>query len=210
MSAAEVTTSEEKPEHKLDSVLNEDQLHAALKKLPETFRAPLLLRYFSGFPAYNQIAAILSLPIGTVRSRLNEAKLKLAKKWEQPVDSALDAAKERDEWNSFYFDTFSGIHDHDGCKNKFMEHLHKNVELVYPNGKSNTGSWVFEKMIMDDRDAGSWLKPSNVVSSGNISIIETNHFNSPEHPHHCPAHSVLVLQRNNREVSKMNLYLSWQ
>jgi hypothetical protein len=63
-------------------------------------------------------------------------------------------------------------------------------------------------MIVDDRKYGSWLSPFNVVSSGNISIIEARHFNSSEHPQHCPMRSVLVLYRDNTGVSKMSLHPS--
>jgi RNA polymerase sigma factor (sigma-70 family) len=197
-------------EKKLDCLATQSRLYTVLTQLPETLRSTLLLRYFSSFQSYTEIASILSVPVGTVRSRLNEAKLKLAEKWHQPLNPCINILKESDEWNSFYYETFSGMHHHDNYKNRFINHLDKNLQLILATGKSNTGSWRFEKMIVEDRKFGSWLTPANVMSCGNISIIEAKHFNSPEHPHHCPPKSVALLYRKKGEVSKMSLYLSWQ
>jgi len=201
---------EQELERKLDSLSTQSRLYAVLTHLPEALRSTVLLRYFSSFQSYNEIAGILSIPVGTVRSRLNEAKLKLAEKWQQKLGFGIHILKETEEWNHFYHETYSGIHHHDDYKNRFINHLDKNIQIIFPGGKSNTGNRVFENMIADDRKHGSWLTPVNVLSCGNISILESKHFNSPEHPHHCPARSVTVLYRKEREVNKMNLHLSWQ
>ena len=67
-------------EEQLEYVERETRLQTAIRQLPEILRTTLLLRYFSGRQSYNEIADILSVPVGTVRSRLNEAKSKLLNK----------------------------------------------------------------------------------------------------------------------------------
>ncbi|OHB78265.1 MAG: RNA polymerase subunit sigma-70 [Planctomycetes bacterium RBG_16_64_10] len=52
------------------------QVRAALAMLSEEHRAILVLREIDGRP-YDEIAEILALPIGTVRSRLHRARLQL-------------------------------------------------------------------------------------------------------------------------------------
>lgn len=49
---------------------------AAVGHLPTAYRETLLLRYYSDLP-YDQIASALSIPIGTVRSRLAYARMLL-------------------------------------------------------------------------------------------------------------------------------------
>ncbi len=49
------------------------RVHAALATLPPDHRAIVLLRDLQGF-AYTEIAAILRIPVGTVRSRLSRAR----------------------------------------------------------------------------------------------------------------------------------------
>ena len=50
--------------------------------LPENLREILILAYFEQF-SYKQMADILSIPIGTVKSRLHSAVGHFAKKWKQ-------------------------------------------------------------------------------------------------------------------------------
>jgi RNA polymerase sigma-70 factor (ECF subfamily) len=52
------------------------QIQEAIERLPEEFREPLVLFDGEGM-SYQEIADLLELPIGTVRSRLNRARKKL-------------------------------------------------------------------------------------------------------------------------------------
>lgn len=201
---------EDEIEKRLDRLSTESRLYISLTRLPETLRSALLLRYFSGYQSYNEISEILSLPIGTVRSRLNEAKSKLIEKWNQPPGFEVNVIKESNEWNEFYYQTYSGLHFHDDEKNRLLDHFDRSIQIVLPGGESNIGSRVFENILADDRRVGSYLTPVNVVSSGNISIIEVMHHNSVEHPHHCPPRSVAIMFRGATNVNKMNLHFSWE
>jgi RNA polymerase sigma-70 factor (ECF subfamily) len=51
----------------------------AIARLPEVYRASLVLRDIEGL-AYEEIAEILDIPGGTVRSRINRARLMLKDK----------------------------------------------------------------------------------------------------------------------------------
>ena len=61
---------------------NETSLRVAqiITKMPENLREILLLAYFNRF-SYKQMAEILSIPIGTVKSRLHTAVGRFAKDW---------------------------------------------------------------------------------------------------------------------------------
>ena len=54
-------------------------IRAAVAELSEPLKEVVILRYFESFPL-NEIAATLSLPIGTVKLRLNYAKAILARR----------------------------------------------------------------------------------------------------------------------------------
>jgi len=55
---------------------SDQRIHAALQQVSPDFRSVLVLRDLDGMK-YEEIAAALELPIGTVRSRLHRARLEL-------------------------------------------------------------------------------------------------------------------------------------
>lgn len=57
-----------------------------IANLPENLREILVLAYFHKF-SYKQMAKILSIPIGTVKSRLHTAVGRFAKEWKASVGS---------------------------------------------------------------------------------------------------------------------------
>lgn len=71
-------SDEPTPEECLVRKETSDQVWHALQQLPKPARTVVYLRYFSSTPAYEQIATECGIPVGTVRSRLNQAKKTLA------------------------------------------------------------------------------------------------------------------------------------
>ena len=67
---------------------NEISLRVAqvIEEMPENLKEILLLAYFQRF-SYKQMAEILSIPIGTVKSRLHTAVGRFAKEWKASVGS---------------------------------------------------------------------------------------------------------------------------
>jgi len=75
-------------ERKIDA----DAAVAALKKLDERFRAPLMLFYLENH-SYQEIAEILDIPIGTVMSRLRRGKDRLRATMETKAEQSGDVIK---------------------------------------------------------------------------------------------------------------------
>ena len=63
-----------------------EQLHCALDALSEPLRLALILREWQGL-SYEEIAEVLRLPVGTVRSRLHQARQKFQQKWLELEDA---------------------------------------------------------------------------------------------------------------------------
>jgi RNA polymerase sigma-70 factor (ECF subfamily) len=80
-----------RPAAELDAQLSQGESDAArqetaaavqniVQHMPENLRAVLLLSYFHQFP-YREIADILNVPLGTVKSRLHVAVREFARRW---------------------------------------------------------------------------------------------------------------------------------
>jgi len=69
-------------EHPIAGLEREERkrlVHSGLRALPAELRLPLVLCDLSGMP-YEEIAGQLGIPLGTVKSRINRARLELAKR----------------------------------------------------------------------------------------------------------------------------------
>jgi RNA polymerase sigma-70 factor (ECF subfamily) len=72
-----LVSAEPDPHEQSDSEEQRRELQQALRELPESFRQVVLLVYYQGLK-YREAADILSIPVGTVKSRLHSALLKLS------------------------------------------------------------------------------------------------------------------------------------
>lgn len=74
------------PYDELEKSETATQVNDVIAGLPENLREILILAYFNKF-SYKQMADVLSIPIGTVKSRLHTAVAKFAKDWKAAVGS---------------------------------------------------------------------------------------------------------------------------
>ncbi|WP_210588715.1 RNA polymerase sigma factor [Streptomyces sp. GESEQ-35] len=66
------------PERLIEQHAMRDWIWYAVEELPPKLRLVLMLRHFTGITSYEEIAAACEVPVGTVRSRLNQARGKMA------------------------------------------------------------------------------------------------------------------------------------
>jgi len=67
-------------------VENRAQVRACVDRLPENLRQVLILAYYQGLK-YREVADILGIPVGTVKSRLHAALAKFHEAWSVPIPS---------------------------------------------------------------------------------------------------------------------------
>lgn len=83
------------PEQEFVNKLLREDLIKAMDELPENFRVVLVLSELDGF-SYNEIASIVDVPIGTVRSRLSRARSMMQKSlWQYSNVADEDLAPNR-------------------------------------------------------------------------------------------------------------------
>ena len=68
-----------RPDRSTETVLVETSIQEAMESLPPNYRQAVILRDIEGM-SYQEIAKIAHCPLGTVKSRVNRARLKLQQK----------------------------------------------------------------------------------------------------------------------------------
>ena len=74
------------PYEELEKSETASRVGQIVENMPENLREILILAYFNKF-SYKQMAQILSIPIGTVKSRLHTAVGRFAKEWKESAGS---------------------------------------------------------------------------------------------------------------------------
>ena len=77
-----LTSKEASPESQAESIQQRDWIRESVAALPDTLREAVNLVYYQGLK-YREAADILKIPVGTVKSRLHAAILKLNEAWTQ-------------------------------------------------------------------------------------------------------------------------------
>ena len=85
-------SSDETPVSKLSTDENRRWIRQALDRLPEYLRSVIILVYFQGLK-YREASEVLSIPVGTVKSRVHTAVMRLTEAWNraQPKANSVDA-----------------------------------------------------------------------------------------------------------------------
>ena len=81
----EIVDENQTPEEKTHSDMVQDQVKDAIQKLPDSFKDAVLLRDVQGLD-YEEISEILKTPLGTVKSRINRGRARLAKMLKHLID----------------------------------------------------------------------------------------------------------------------------
>jgi RNA polymerase sigma-70 factor (ECF subfamily) len=81
-----LTSDATRPYEELQKNETASQVRQVIGDMPENLREILILAYFNRF-SYKQMAQILSIPIGTVKSRLHTAVGRFAKDWKAGLGS---------------------------------------------------------------------------------------------------------------------------
>jgi RNA polymerase sigma factor (sigma-70 family) len=95
------------PEETLERHIMGEWVWQALDSLSADERLTVMLRHFSRCTSYDTIARVTSVPVGTVRSRLNRARRRLADRLMAtasgtPMSHADLQAAQRTQWEEFY------------------------------------------------------------------------------------------------------------
>jgi RNA polymerase sigma-70 factor (ECF subfamily) len=198
----------ESPEQIMERHAMRDWLWSAIDELTPALRTTVLLRHFSArVSSYEQIAAVCGVPVGTVRSRLSQARAKLAEAMTATAnavhnDAAMLAAASRHD----ALETLAAAER--GQFGKLLaERWSPDVTLF--SGRQPVGGREFLVRGMEgDLEAGVRQRFVDVVTSRDTTIWEMDLVNPPDDPEHCPPAVAWVMSLDDGRVSQLRLFHS--
>ncbi|NMO51476.1 RNA polymerase sigma factor [Actinoplanes sp. TBRC 11911] len=183
-----------------------DWIWHALGQLTPAVQPVAMLRYFSGNNSYEHIAQLCGIPVGTVRSRLSEARRQLAEilprvRDDRHDDVAARTTERREEAIAILSAAASGM-----PSGRIVDRWHKDVAMFWPEGVQTVGlESIFEVMARDHRD-GVTYRLNAVTAGPGITVWEMGFVNPPHDPHHCPPGATWLLSDKKGRVRQTRLF----
>ncbi|MGH2369756.1 MAG: RNA polymerase sigma factor, partial [Chloroflexota bacterium] len=190
----------------LDRQALRDWVWHALGELSEPLRMAALLRYFSGVSSYDQIAALCGVPVGTVRSRLNQAKRKLADALLAGAGLAHDGAASLASARRQEFAELLAAAERGAFAGALAGRWSRDAEIVAPDGQRTRGLAFLLRAMDSDLEAGVHQRPVNVIASRDVTIVEADLLSPPDDPDHCPPGVVWLEVLRDGRVERLRLF----
>ncbi|MFF7443247.1 RNA polymerase sigma factor [Streptomyces sp. NPDC008122] len=194
------------PEHVLDKHALRDWIWEAVESLSPTLRLPVVLRYFSaGVTSYQQIAEACGIPVGTVRSRLSQARTGLAKALEATAAGAHDDVRRRTEesWLEVR-DTLAAAER--GEYGKVVSDRYTPGVTLLSAGRHLGGSELLVAGMEGDLSVGVRQRPAHVIAGRSLIVWEMDLVNPPDAPDHCPPGVAWIMTLEGGRVDRVSLY----
>ncbi|WP_338692916.1 sigma-70 family RNA polymerase sigma factor [Streptomyces sp. Q6] len=201
-----IPSSSVTPEQILDRHVMRDWIWEAVEGLSPTLRLPFVLRYFSlRLTSYQQIARACGIPVGTVRSRLSQARARLARTLEATAEDghaetrtrtraawaearATLAAAERGEFAKVVADRYA-----------------RDVSL-YAGAEMLGGTELLLAGMESDLSAGVRQRPVHVVAGRSLVVWEMDLVNPPDAPDHCPPGVAWIMAFDQGRIDRLTLW----
>ncbi|MFC0549410.1 RNA polymerase sigma factor [Planotetraspora thailandica] len=211
MEALGLPSAEPTQEELLDGGSMRDWVWHALGELSEPIRLVALLRYFSDVSSYDQIAELCGVPVGTVRSRLNQARAKLADALRATADLAHDDSASFTRARRQEAEEMMAAAQRGAFADVVKEQWWPEAEFVGPNGErpgpGGGSGRDFAVWAMDfDLSNGVRQRISNVVAGRDLTIWEAELISPPDNPDHCPPGVVWLHGLREGRVRRLRLF----
>jgi len=193
------------PEQVVETHALQDWIWTAMGELSPPLRVVLMLRYFSGVTAYEHIAQACELPVGTVRSRLNQARTKMAAALLATADSTHDSAGDLNGATRREAVETLAAAEAGRFAEVAAERWSSRFRLV--GGRGQEYGLDLALAAMDrDVEAGVRQRPINTIAGRDVAVWEMDLINPPDKPEHCPPSVVWLMTIGDGLVQRLRLF----
>jgi len=168
-------------EQQIDRGALRDWVWTALERLPESQRVAVMLRHFSSAGSYEAIAEICDVPVGTVRSRLNAARARLA---DELLATAAQAHVDRDR--ALPAGVAMGAFERSGDRRVLESAFTPHVSFRMADKVERHGRDLLATLLARDFEDGVTSRLQRVILGEHVAVVELLLDSPPEQPLHCP------------------------
>jgi len=182
-----------------------EEVWVALEMLPEHLRVTALLRHNGR--SYDEIAGVLGIPVGTVRSRLSQARtaLKLALTaaatrvgGELLSELEARATHMRERFDAFYLEGDRGLWA------LYVDDL----DLRFSGAAPRRGRVHLESEFLDDVHHGVRLEVGELVYGPSVSVLDATLHNPVHDPYRCPPNGTMLSLHSGGRISRVHIYMA--
>ncbi|WP_051800070.1 RNA polymerase sigma factor [Catenuloplanes japonicus] len=196
--------AEPRPDEMLDTADARDWVRHAVGRLSAPIREVVLLRYFSGFSSYHQIAQLCGIGVDTVGSRLRDGRRILARTLRDTAGEAYRTADAEAETHwALARQHFTTIHR--GGYASVIEDWYRPDFSVMFLGALTGDRTAFGTLIDWTMEAGVVGTLRDVAGSDDVLVWEGAFHNPPESPDHCPPTFAWMLRLREGRVARIGV-----
>jgi RNA polymerase sigma-70 factor (ECF subfamily) len=196
-------------ECRIEEAALRDWVWEAIGELSQALHDVVVLRYFSTTAGYDAIAAALGIPVGTVRSRLHDARAALVSRLRE---LELAAATDHSRLTRARETLFTAIVEEYNCGNQpalLASALADGARLtVAASDEVFVGPAAITRSLAEDIEAGVRLNLLRVVASAGLTVVEGAFQNPADAPDHCPPLTTQVYRHRGEEIVSLHLVYS--
>jgi len=192
-------------EEELDRRALRDWVWHGVAQLSEPLQVVVLLRHFGAQHSYRDIARICGVPVGTVRSRLNEARRRIAGSLAAEAEAAHDdvgalARRRRHALDAMLRASLRG------------DHAALVADLALPDmvlsgwwGDVPHGRDLLVRILDMDAAAGVREDIVDVCGTAQLTVMECRLVSPPDDPTHCPPGVLWLVRMRDERIAGVRL-----
>jgi RNA polymerase sigma factor (sigma-70 family) len=169
----------------LERAATGDWVQQAVSELADPVREVVVLRWFSDWSSYRQIAQLCGVPEDTVRSRLRTGRRALAGALQRSATAAHADAGRAAELSRGQAEETIAASLGDDYEQVLHERYHRDATVVLP-GRPPAGRSSLLTARDHTQGAGVGLRLRHAAASRGLMLWETDFLNPPDSPDHCP------------------------
>lgn len=197
-------SAEPGPEEVLDGAGERSWVRQAVATLSDPVREVMLLRYFTGFSSYEQIARLCGIPVDVVGGRLRDGRRILARRLRESAGDAYAAtdaqvAMHRRTARQHVATMLGG-----GYGRVIEDWFRRDASVVVMGGLVGDRATLGALMDLTLND-GVGLRLHDAVGSRGVLVWETDFLNPASDPEHCPPTMAWLLRLEQGRVVRLGI-----